>query len=91
MNQNSSRPRRGMPLLLFFLMVTLGLSLWLGFQAVGAARSHRRTAEGIIRDYADIAVSEYSRRIQNRLDRFFREVFAEVPRRIGDAPPHPLR
>ena len=36
-----------MPHLLFFLLATLGLSLWLGFQAVGAARSHRRTAEGL--------------------------------------------
>ena len=71
-----------MPLLLFFLLVTLCLSLWLGFQAVDAARSHRRTAEGVLRDYAEIAVAEYNRRVQDHLDRFFREVFSEVPWRI---------
>ncbi len=76
-----------MPLLLFFLLVTLGLSLWLGFQAVGAARSHRQTAEGVLRDYADIAVSEYSRRVQGDLDRFFRVVFGDVPRQIVNRPP----
>lgn len=73
-------------MLLFFLLVTLGLSLWLGFQAVGAARSHRRTAEGVLRDYSEIAVAEYSRRVQGHLDRFFREVFADVPRRIRRDP-----
>jgi len=86
MKQSRSRVRRGMPLLLFFLLVTLGLSLWLGFQAVGAARSHRRTAEGVLRDYAEIAVSEYSRRVQGNLVLFFREVFADVPRRIRRDP-----
>lgn len=79
-----------MPLLLFFLLVTLGLSLWLGLQAVDAARSHRLTAEGVLRDYSEIAVAEYSRRVQSRLDRFFRSVFEEVPWRIRrGAPPSP--
>jgi signal transduction histidine kinase len=79
-----------MPLLLFFLLVTLGLSFWLGFQAVGAARSHRMTAEGILRDYAEIAVSAYSRRVQILMDRFFDEAFSEVPWRIRrGAPPPP--
>lgn len=89
MKPNRSRARRGMPLLLFFLLVTLGLSLWLGLQAVGAARSHRRTAEGVLRDYAEIAVAEYSRRVQGNLDRFFREVFSDVPRMIRRGPPPP--
>ena len=74
-------------MLLFFLLVTLGLSLWLGFQAVGAARSHRRTAEGVLRDYAGIAVAEYSRRVQDELDRFINEVFTDVPWRIRRGPP----
>ncbi len=79
-----------MPLLLFFLLVTLGLSLWLGFQAVGAARSHRRTAEGVLRDYAEIAIAEYSRRVENNLDRFFDDVFRDVPRWIRrGSPPSP--
>lgn len=87
MKPNPPRARRGMPLLLYFLLVTLGLSLWLGFQAVGAARSHRLTAEGVLRDYAEIAVAEYSRRVQDELDRFFDEVFTEVPWRIRRGPP----
>lgn len=88
--QTPPRARRGMPLLLFFLLVTLGLSLWLGLQAVDAARSHRRTAEGVLRDYAEIAVAEYSRRVQDNLDRFFDEVFSDVPWRIRrGSPPSP--
>ncbi len=79
--------RRGLPLLLAFLLVTLGLSLWLGFQAVGAAASHRRTAEGVLRDYGEIAVAEYSRRVQDGLDRFFRRAFDEVPWRVRREPP----
>ncbi|MFC1575330.1 sensor histidine kinase [Gemmatimonadota bacterium] len=75
-----------MHLLLFFLSLTLALSLWFGLQAVVAASSHRRTAEGILRDYAEIAVAEYSRRIQEHLDLFFRDVFDEVPRRISRDP-----
>ena len=75
-----------MPLLLSFLLATLGLSIWLGFQAVGAAQSHRRTAEGVLRDYAEIAVAEYSRRVQEKLDHFFRFAFDEVPRSIRRGP-----
>jgi signal transduction histidine kinase len=79
-----------MPLLLYFLLVTLGLSLWLGFQAVGAARSHRLTAEGVLRDYSEIAVAEYSRRVQDNLDLFVRELFRDVPWRIRrGSPPSP--
>ena len=89
MKRTQSRTKRRMPLLLFFLLVTLGLSLWLGFQAVAAARSHRRTAEGILRDYAEIAVSEYSGRVRRNLDRFLSEVFSSVPRRITRGPPPP--
>lgn len=89
MKNTAPRPNRGMPLLLFFLLVTLGLSLWLGFQAVAAARSHRRTAEGALRDYSEIAVATYSRRVQSREDRFFRELFGDVPWRIRRGPPPP--
>ena len=77
-----------MPLLLVLLLATLGLSLWLGLQAVGAASSHRRTAEGVLQDYTEIALAEYSRRAQGNLDYLFRYAFDEVPRRIrrGDPP-----
>ena len=79
-----------MGLLVVFLLLTLGLSLWLGFQAVVAARSHRRTAEGILRDYADVAASEFARRTGDHLELLFRELFEEVPWRIRrDPPPGP--
>jgi signal transduction histidine kinase len=86
MNHARPRPRSGMPLLLFFLLVTLGLSLWLGFQAVAAASSHRRTAEGVLRDYAEIAVMEYSRGVEDRLDDFLGDVFRNVPRWVRRDP-----
>ena len=76
----SPRSRSGMPLLLFFLLVTLGLSLWLGFQAVGAARSHRAATEGVLGDYAEIALREYSREVEGRLEDFLDDVFRNVPR-----------
>ena len=81
--------RGRMPLLLFFLLATLGLSLWLGFQALSAARSHRRTAEGVLRDYGEMAAWEYSRLTQERLGSFLWELFDDVPRRIRRGSPPP--
>jgi signal transduction histidine kinase len=78
-----------MPLLLFFLLATLGLSLWLGFQALSAARSHRRTAEGVLRDYGEMAAWEYSRLTQERLGSFLWELFDDVPRRVRRGSPPP--
>jgi signal transduction histidine kinase len=72
-----------------FLLATLGLSLWLGYQALDAARSHRRTAEGVLTDYAGIAVAEYSRRIQENLGRFNRYLFDDIPRTLRRRAPHP--
>ncbi|MCK5652461.1 MAG: hypothetical protein KAJ42_13830, partial [Gemmatimonadetes bacterium] len=64
---------------MLFLLVTLALSLWLGYQAVDAARSHRRTAEGVLADYASIAVWEYSTLVRENLDYFYRWVFDDIP------------
>lgn len=86
---SSRKPRGHWPLHRVFLLLTLALSLWLGFQAVDAARSNRRIATGILSDYSDIAVSEYNRRMEERLDRLFRELFDEVPWRIRRDPPPP--
>ncbi len=79
----------GTRLLTAFLLLTLCLSLWLGYQALDAARSHRRTAEGVLRDFAAIAVWEYSRRIQENLAYFNRRVFDDVPRSLHRRPPGP--
>lgn len=84
------RPRKirfqrasGTNLLVLFLVITLGLSLWLGYQAVDAAGSHRRTAEGVLTDYAGMAAVEYSRRIEEGLGRFSRLLFDDIPRGLG--------
>jgi signal transduction histidine kinase len=90
------RPRKirlkranGTNLLVVFLVVTLGLSLWLGYQALDAAGSHRRTAEGVLTDYAGIAALEYSRRIEEGLGRFNRSLFDDIPRTLGRRVPDP--
>ncbi len=72
-----------------FLLVTLGLSLWLGYQALDAAGSHRRTAEAALADYAGIAVWEYSRFVREGMDSFYRWVFDDVPWRLRRRPPEP--
>jgi signal transduction histidine kinase len=80
---------KGTSLLLVFLLGTLGLSLWLGYQALDAARSHRRTAEGVMADYAGIAAWEYSRHAQESLDYFYRSVFDDIPWTRRRRPPSP--
>jgi len=79
----------GAGLLALFLLLTLALSIWLGYQALDAARSHRRTAEGVLSDYAGIAAGEYSRRIQENLAEINRWIFDDVPRSYRRRPPHP--
>jgi len=76
-------------LLVVFLLVTLGLSLWLGYQALDAAGSHRRTAEGVLADYAGIATWEYSRQARESLDYFYRWVFDDIPWTFRRRPPSP--
>ncbi len=69
------------PLLAVFLAATLALCVWLAYQAVDAARSQRRTAEGVLGDYAEIAAAEFIRTVGEELDDFLDEVFDDVPRR----------
>jgi signal transduction histidine kinase len=83
------RSLSGTRLLVLFLLVTLGLSLWLGFQALRAASSHRETAEGVLTDYADMAAREYSRRIEQRLRRFNQDLFDDIPRTLYRRVPDP--
>lgn len=81
--------RRGTGLLAVFLLLTLVFSLWLGYQALDAARSHRRTAEGVLTDFAGIAVWEYSRRIEENLGSFGRAIFDDIPRTLRRQAPGP--
>lgn len=79
----------GTGLLAVFLLLTLIFALWLGYQALDAARSHRRTAEGVLYDFAGIAVWEYSRRIQENLNSFGRAIFDDIPRNLRRQAPGP--
>ena len=71
------------------LVATVALCGWLALQAYGAARSHRETTEAILRDYAEIAATEYARTARFDLDRVLDVAFDEVPRRErgGRLPP----
>lgn len=70
---------RGARLLLAFLVATLLLSLWLGYQAVDAMRSHRLTAERVLADYAGIAAWQFTRSASDDLDDFVDHVLEEIP------------
>lgn len=60
---NRSRSR----LIVGLLVLTLGVAGLLAYQALEAARSHRQTAEGVLRDYAALASWELSRQGQQVL------------------------
>lgn len=59
--------RHGTPLVALLLLI-LGLSAVLAFEALDAARSHRATAKAALTDYASIAAWEFSRRSREALD-----------------------
>lgn len=76
-----SRGPRPATLQVGFLVVTLGLALWLGWQAVDAASSHRRTVEATLADYAGISAWELAGAARSELDDLLDEVFEPVERR----------
>src|SRR5262249_25840635 len=49
------------------LLVALAVTAVLAYQAQGAARSHRVTAESVLHDYAAFATSELARRARRQL------------------------
>ncbi len=62
--RHPSKPR-GAPLVVL-LVLTLALSTALAYEALDAARSHRETAESTLRDYAEIAAWEFTRRAREQ-------------------------
>ena len=74
------------PPLAALLMATVGLAGWLGYQAFDAAASHRRTAEAVLRDYAEISASELAREARSEFDDVLDEVFDPVMRRMRSRP-----
>lgn len=78
----------GTTLLGTFLVATITLSVWLAWQALDAARSHRRTAEATLRDHASISAWELSRRARGNLGELLDDIFDPVYRRMrGDRLP----
>jgi signal transduction histidine kinase len=72
------------------LGATLVLAAWLGYQALDAATSQRRTAEAVLRDYALISATELSRVARANLDDVLDEVFGPIsPRRRERGLPRP--
>lgn len=75
-------PLRGVTALGVFLVATLALAGWLGYQALDAASSHRRTAEAVLRDYAGISAVELTRYARGNFGDVLDEVFNPVSRRV---------
>jgi signal transduction histidine kinase len=71
-----------------FLAATLAFSLWLGWQALDAVRSHREAAESALRDYARMAAWQFAGTASNRLDDLIDDAFEDVRfgRRRGPDP-----
>ena len=63
----SSR-RPGSALIVLLLLSTLAVAGALAYQAQSAARSHRATAENVLRDYATFASWELSRLARRELN-----------------------
>lgn len=67
------------------LLATVGLSLWLGWQAFAAQRHHREAVSSTLRRYTGMAAWEMSRLAQEGLDWYLHEVFDDADRsRPGD-------
>ena len=60
------------------LVLTAGLAGFLAFEAWDAARSHRKTAEGVIRDYASFAAWEYSLAAKEGLYQTLVSIFSPI-------------
>jgi signal transduction histidine kinase len=82
------RPR-GATLQIGFLGITLLLALWLGYQAVDAATSHRRTVEAALADYAGISAWEFAGVVRSEVDHMLDDVFRPVRRRMRATLPSP--
>jgi hypothetical protein len=63
------------------LLVTLAVAATLAYQAQQAVRSHRATAENVLRDYAALASEEFARRAQRELS----DVIATQLNRLGSS------
>ena len=70
------------------LLSMLGIAGALAYQAQDAARSHRATAENVLRDYAGFAAWEFSRLARRDLTDMLGSVIGQVSAACRDnAPP----
>jgi hypothetical protein len=70
------------------LLTMLGIAAALAYQAQDAARSHRATAENVLRDYAGFAAWEFSRLARRDLADMLGSVIGQVSAGCRDnAPP----
>ena len=67
------------------LLATVGVSLWLGWQAFAAQRHHREAVSSTLRRYTGMAAWEMSRLTQEGLDWYLHEVFDDVDRSRSEA------
>lgn len=79
--------RRGALLQSGFLIVTLVLALWLGYQAVDAAASHERTVDASLADYAGISAWEFAAAVRSTLNDVLDDAFRPVRRRMRGGMP----
>jgi len=80
-------PGRGTTPLTVVLLLTISLSLWLGYDAFAAARGHRAAVEATLRDYTAMAAWELSRQTGESLRWFVEEVFDDLRDRRGELRP----
>jgi len=79
----ADRPGR-VPLLGAFLVATVLLASWLGYEAVTAAGSYRQTAEAVLRDYAEISLTAFSAAVDDDLDDLLDAAFDDVDGYLRD-------
>lgn len=69
------------------LLATVGLSLWLGWQAAAAQRHHREAVRSTLQQYTAMAGWEMSRLSREGLDWYLHEVFDDIDRYRSDGDP----
>jgi Tfp pilus assembly protein PilE len=72
--------RRGSTFIVLLLVSTLAVAAALAYQAQYAARSHRATAENVLRDYATFASWEFARLARRELNDVLGSYLASLSR-----------
>jgi hypothetical protein len=81
------RSRWSAPVAIALLASMLGIAAALAYQAQQAARSHRTTAENVLRDYAGFAAWEFSRTARRDLTETLSSVIGQALSHCRDGGP----